>query len=388
METQAQREITDLEANHPGAPARANVIVDVPRARDYTVLIRGEPNNKGETVPRRFLEVISPDPKKRPTWTEGSGRIELAKAIADPKNPLTSRVLVNRLWQQHFGVGFVNTPDDLGVMSSVPTHPELLDWLSSKFVQSGWSIKQLQRTIMLSSTYQQSGEANPTAVSVDPDNKLLWRSNLRRLDFEEIYDSILAISGTLDLTVGGKSVAPSSEAFGQRRSLYTFMDRRNPPELFTQFDFPNPDTPSGKRYDTTVPQQALFLMNSPLVVETARKLTHRPEFAELKTDQDRVSSLYLAIFQRPPSQKEVALGVSYVRANPAGKALEVAEPVAFKNAREKAKEKRQAQNVAAKKGRYGDQRPIGSNIENQGPEDAWTKLAHALFQTNEAMFVN
>ncbi|WP_438481466.1 DUF1553 domain-containing protein [Oleiharenicola lentus] len=387
-ETQLQRSITDLETSHPGAPARANVVVDVPRSRDYAVLVRGEPQNKGDMVPRRFLEILSPDPKKRPTWNEGSGRIQLAKAITDPKNPLTARVMVNRIWQQHFGEGFVNTPDDLGTMSSAPVHPELLDWLATKFVSSGWSLKQLHRTIMLSSTYQQSGDANPTAIAADPDNKLLWRSNLRRLDFEEIYDAILAISGTLDFTVGGKSVPPSSEAFGQRRSLYTMMDRRNPPELFTQFDFPNPDMPSGKRYDTTVPQQALFLMNSPQVVETARKLTHRPEFTELKTDRERVSSLYLAIFQRPPSDQEVSLGVNYVRANPAGKALEIKESPAAKTAREKAREKRQAQLAAAKAGRYADQRPIGSNIDNQGPADAWTKLAHALFQTNEAVFVN
>jgi hypothetical protein len=183
---------------------------------------------------------------------------------------------------------------------------------------------------------------------------------------------------------------PSSDSFGTRRSLYTYIDRRNPPELLTQFDFPNPDTESGKRYETTVPQQALFLMNSPLVVETARKLTHRPEFAALDTDTNRVTSLYLAIFQRPPTEEEVALGVRYVRGNPAGKALDVPEPVAQKTAREKSIEDRKARQAALNpKIKYAaDQRPIGSNIMPAGPVDAWTKLAHALFQTNEAMFVN
>ncbi len=385
-----QREIGDLELNHPGAPARANAVADVARAHDYPVLLRGEAQNKGDEVPRRFLEVLSPDPAHRPAWTHGSGRVELARAITDPKNPLAARVLVNRLWQQHFGAGFVNTPDDLGNMSSPPTHPELLDWLAAGFVESGWSIKQLQRTIVLSSTYQQGADANPAAVAADPQNRLLWRANLRRLDFEELYDSLLAIAGTLDRTVGGRSVMTSSDAFGTRRSLYTYIDRRNPPELLTQFDFPNPDTPTGRRYDTTVPQQALFLMNSPLVIETARKLTHRPEFAELGRDEDRVTSLYLAIFQRPPTAEEVALGVRYVRANPAGKALELPEPPAQKSARAKAQEERRARQAAANpNAKYAaDARPVGANITYGGPEDTWTKLAHALFQTNETMFIN
>ena len=385
-----QRELGDLEIEHPGAPARANVAIDAARCRDYTVLVRGEPQNKGEPVPRRFLEVLSTDPKHRAEWTKGSGRLELAHAIADPKNPLTARVLVNRLWQQHFGAGFVNTPDDLGNMSSPPTNPDLLDWLAAQFVESGWSIKQLQRTLVLSSTYQETSAPNAAAAAQDPTNQLLWRPNLRRLDFEEVYDSLLAIAGTLDPSVGGKSIMPASDSFGTRRSIYTYVDRRNPPELLTQFDFPNPDTPSGKRYDTTVPQQALFLMNSPLVVETARKLTHRPGFVDLPRDEDRVTSLYLAIFQRPPTAQEVELGVLYVRANPAGTGLAVPETPVAKSKREHAQEERRARQAASNpKAKYAaDQRPVGSNIANGGPEDTWTKLAHALFQTNEAMFIN
>jgi mono/diheme cytochrome c family protein len=390
-EGRLQRELGDLEMNHPGAPARANVLNDAPRSRDYPVLIRGEAQNKGDVVPRRFLEILSADPKKRPEWHEGSGRLQLAQAIADPKNPLTARVLVNRVWQQHFGEGFVATPDDLGNMSSPPTHPELLDWLASRFVESGWSIKQLHRLILLSSTYQLSGAANPDPryAEIDPTNKLLWRANLRRLEFEAMYDAIIAISGTLDPKLGGKPITPSSDSFGKRRALYTYIDRRNPPELLTQFDFPNPDVPSGKRYTTLVPQQALFLMNSPLVIETARQLTHRPEFAKLSTDRERVTSLYLAIFQRPPTEKEVDLGLQYIRQNPAGTGLEVPETPAVKNAREQRRAQRLAdQGAQNAKGRNADQRLIGSSSQYGGPEDAWTKLAHALFQTNEAMFVN
>jgi hypothetical protein len=389
-EGQLQREIVNLEINHPGAPTRAHVLKDVPKSRDYPVLIRGEVGNTGDLVPRRFLEILSTDPKNRVAWKKGSGRLELAQAIADPKNPMTARVLVNRIWQQHFGAGFVGTPDDLGNMGGIPSHPELLDWLAAQFIESGWSVKQLHRTLLLTSTYQQSSQANPSALAADPDNRLLWRFALRRLDFEEIYDSLLAISGILDRTIGGKPITPASDQFGKRRALYFMIDRRNPPELLTQFDFPNPDTPTGKRFDTTVPQQALFLMNSPLVVETARKLTHRSAFELLERDEERVASLYLAIFQREPTADVIHLAVRYVRANPSGTSLEPpAEPPAMKTARERQREQRQAQRARLQGGRPGgDQRPIGATIEHGGPVDAWTKLAHALFQTNEAMFVN
>ena len=392
-EQKLQREIGDLESNHPGSPARANAITDVPRSRDYPVLNRGEATNKGPVVPRRFLEILSPDPKNRPEWHEGSGRLQLAQSIADPKNPMTARVLVNRVWQQHFGAGFVATPDDLGNMSSPPTHPELLDYLSARFVQGGWSIKNLHRLIVLSATYQQSSANNPKYAEQDPNNQYLWRANLRRLDFEQLHDSLLAIAGTLEPKLGGKSVPMGTEEFATRRAVYTYIDRRNPPELLTQFDFPNPDLPSGRRYETIVPAQALFLMNSPLVVETARKLTHRPEFADLRNDQARVTSLYLAIYQRPPSEQEVSIGVRYVKSNPAGLALDLPVPPAMARAEENRKQQRQAQRAAMMAGMKNggmDNRPPGGFAmgENRAPLDAWTKLAHALFQTNEAIFLN
>ena len=392
-ETKVQRDIGDLDSSHPGAPARANVVTDVPRSRDYPVLVRGEAQNKGPVVPRRFLEILSPDPKNRPEWHEGSGRLQLALSIANPKNPMTARVLVNRVWQQHFGAGFVATPDDLGNMSSPPTHPELLDYLASRFVEGGWSIKNLHRLIVLSATYQQSTANNEKYAEQDPHNQYLWRANLRRLDFEQLHDSLLAIAGTLQPVLGGRSVPMGTEDFATRRAVYTYIDRRNPPELLTQFDFPNPDVPSGRRYETIVPAQALFLMNSPLVVETARKLTHRPEFADLKSDQERVTSLYLAIYQRPPSEQEIALGVRYVKANPTGRALEVPVAPAVADAQSAKRKQRIAERVAAmansKKGGMDNRPPGGIALnESRAPVDAWTKLAHALFQTNEAIFLN
>jgi hypothetical protein len=356
------------------------------KPRDYPVLLRGEAGNRGDLVPRRFLEILSPDPKKRPEWKDGSGRLQLALAIADPKNPLTARVFVNRMWQQHWGVGFVETPDDLGNMSSTPTHPELLDWLAATFVENKWSIKSLHRTIVLSSAYQQSGLTNPVYAEKDPNNKLLWRFNLRRMDFEELHDSLLAITGELNLTYGGKPIAISTDDFAKRRSIYTMIDRANPPELLTQFDFPSPDVASGRRYETLVPQQALFLMNSPMVIETARKLVDRPAFAELKNDEERVVLLYLAIFQRWPTKQEVELGLQYVKSNPTGTNLALTSEMAAPQI--KARDAR----IAAKKSKAPKQQAkfntqVGGIYDNR-PLDAWTKLAHALFQSNEAMFYN
>ncbi len=397
-EGELSREINDLEINHPGSPARANALYDVARVTpgrrsiDYPVLLRGEAGNRGEIVPRRFLEILSPDPKKRAEWHEGSGRLQLAKAIADPKNPLTARVMVNRLWQQHWGAGFVETPDDLGNMSSAPTHPELLDWLAATFVENKWSLKSIHRLIVTSAAYQQSSLNNPKFAEQDPNNKLLWRYNLRRMDFEELHDSLLAITGNLDLTYGGKPVAISSDGFAHRRAIYTIIDRTNPPELLTQFDFPNPDVPSGRRYETLVPQQALFLMNSPMVIETARKLVDRPAFAELKDDPQRVTLLYLAIFQRWPTAREVELGLKYVQSNPTGTAVALAssEPASQPSPRDQARtaKKKMAEMAAGKKGGGRFNTQVGGVYENSKPLDAWTKLAHALFQSNEAIFYN
>ena len=379
MERELQRDLTSLEIEHPGAPARANAVEDVQRPRDYPVLLRGEANNKGDIVPRRFLEVVSPDPKRRPEWREGSGRWQLALAIADAKNPLTARVLVNRIWQQHWGRGFVDTPDDLGNMSSPPTHPELLDWLAATFIENKWSLKALHKMIVMSSAYRQSSANNALHAEIDPYNRLLWRYNLRRMEFEELHDSLLAITGELDRKYGGKPVQIGAQGFAKRRAVYTMIDRTNTPELLTQFDFPSPDVVTGRRYETTVPQQALFLMNSPMIIETARKLVDRPAFAELQTDEERVTLLYLAIFQRWPTRREVDLGAEYVKRNPAGTEVVLSsdQPPVKTASKKKA--------VAPKQqGKFSTQ--IGGVYENKTPLDAWAKLAHALFQSNEATF--
>ena len=376
------RQHGDLETKHPGVPAKANVILDSSKPKDSPLFIRGEADNKGEIVPRRFLEILTGP--NRPVYRTGSGRLELAQAIASPQNPMTSRVLVNRVWMHHFGDGFVSTPDDFGNMASPPTHPKLLDYLSSKFMAEGWSIKKLHREIMLSAVYQQTSATNPRYAEMDPENDLLWRANVRRLDFESLRDSILGISGSLDRTMGGKPVDLGAEPYTTRRSVYGYIDRRNMPEVLTQFDFANPDAPTGKRHETIVPQQALFMMNSPLVAEQARKLVHRPEFEGLSKEEDRVRALYLAIFQRPPTPSEVKLAMEFVDGTPKG----VDRPdAAVQVAQLRPKEMMKGKD-ARKAAKNGQNSPQASGMRPRAPLGAWEKLAHALFQTNEASFIN
>jgi len=386
----ANKEIADLECS-PAAPPKAGVLVDVAAPKDFPVLVRGEAQNKGPVVPRHFLSILSPDPKHPIPFRNGSGRMDLARAIASPDNPITARVLVNRVWQQHFGTGFVPTPDDLGNQSAPPTDPELLDYLAARFVEGGWSIKRLQRLIMLSGVYQESSAADPRYAETDPDDRLQWRFGTRPLDFEEIHDSILAIAGTIDLTMGGRPVPIGSEGFATRRAVYAFIDRRNPAEILTQFNFPNPSVPTGRRFLTQVPQQQLFLMNSPLVIETARKLTHSPEFLSQTTDELRVATLYLALFQRPVTPAESALCLRYVESNPGGTSTEAAQTAqserASQFAERQAKMAQAAERNVRRKNTFQVE-PGAEAFRSRAPLDAWTKLAHGLFQTDEAMFLN
>jgi Protein of unknown function (DUF1549)/Protein of unknown function (DUF1553)/Planctomycete cytochrome C len=387
----ANKALADLEYL-PAAPPKADVLVDVRYPKDYPILLRGEAGSKGPMVTRHFLSILSPDPKNPIPFVHGSGRLELARAIASPSNPMTARVLVNRVWQQHFGTGFVSTPDDLGNQSAPPNDPELLDYLSAQFMQQGWSIKKIQRMIMLSSAYQESSASNPAYVDKDPDNKLQWRYNIHQLDFEQMHDSILAIAGTIDMTMGGRPVPIGSEGFASRRAVYAFIDRRNPAEILTQFNFPNPSVPTGKRFLTQVPQQQLFLMNSPLVIETARKLVHSPDFMSMSTDELRVASLYVSLFQRPPTPQETALCLKYVESNPGGTSLDTPAETAQSERMSEVAERQAklAANVADNLRRKNAPQvePGAGAFKSRAPLDAWTKLAHGLFQTNEAMFLN
>jgi mono/diheme cytochrome c family protein len=305
-----RNKIAALSWKHPGVPLRAMAMVDIPKPHNSPVFIRGNPGNKGPQVPRRFLEVLSAEAPA--PFTNGSGRLELARAIASADNPLTARVFVNRVWLHHFGAGLVNTPGDFGVRTEAPVQRELLDYLAATFMENGWSAKQLHRLIVLSATYQQSSDASAKNIAADPENHYLHHMNRRRLDFESLRDTLLAVSGKLDLQVGGLPVDLGAEPAPTRRTVYALIDRQNLPGVFRTFDFANPDVSNQGRFYTTVPQQALALMNSPFVLEQAQQLVKRNEITKAKNDTARVRALYDLILQRPAESAELRLAEKFL----------------------------------------------------------------------------
>ena len=311
-----------LALAYEGAPPRAQSVEDVPEPQPGHVLRRGNPANRGEEVKPQFLRILAGD-ARRP-FADGSGRLDLARAIADSKNPLTARVIVNRVWQHHFGAGIVRTPSDFGTRGERPTHPELLDHLARGFIDGGWSLKALHRRIMLSRAYRQSSSPEAgggrNAAEIDPENRLLWKMNRRRLDFEELRDSLLAAGGGLDRRLGGLPESAIAWPYGRRRTLYSFIDRALVPNDFRIFDFASPDAHSPQRHLTTVPQQALLMMNSPFVISQAQALLARPEIAGERDARRRVQRLYRLLFGRAPAAEELAAGLAFVRdeANDAG----------------------------------------------------------------------
>jgi hypothetical protein len=238
----------------------------------------------------------------------------LARAVIDPANPLTARVIVNRVWMHHFGAGLVRTPSDFGFRGDLPTHPELLDYLAVKFIESGWSLKNLHRMIMTSAAYKQSSADSEAARKIDPENTLLWRMNRRRLDIESIRDSMLAAAGRLDLTMGGLPFPLIAEPSVPRRTVYGFIERGRIPALLNAFDFASPDQHAPMRLVTTVPQQALFFLNSPFMAEQARHVAARVESVG-GSPEDRVRNFYRFVFGRAPELWELKAGLAYVSAS-------------------------------------------------------------------------
>jgi hypothetical protein len=300
--------ISKLAATHPGAPPRAHILKDKVRLVEPYIYRRGARGNRGPGVPRQFLEHLS---KQRKPFSRGSGRRELAEAIVAPDNPLTSRVLVNRVWAHHFGKGLVQTPSDFGLRAQTPSHPRLLDWLSLRFMKEGWSIKKLHRWIMLSATYQQAGNDRPECMGDDPDNRFLWKMNRQRISFEALRDTILQASGQLDFSLGGRSVKIDVHPTPRRRTLYGFIDRQNLPATFRVFDFANPDTHCPERYENIVPQQALFLMNSPFIADQSQKFSMLTA-ERAPAGQARVKVLYQILFQRNPEPVEIADALKFI----------------------------------------------------------------------------
>ena len=270
------------------------------------VHIRGNADNLGDEAPRRFMEVLctsEPVP-----FQQGSGRLELAAAIASPDNPLTGRVIVNRLWQQHFGRGLGRTASNFGVLGERPSHPELLDWLAAELVGGKWELKRIQRRLVSSATYRQE---SATTDSFDPDNRLLGRMSRRRLEVEAWRDAMLAVTGRLDGTIGGPSLDLAS-AENRRRTLYGAISRHELNDLLRLFDFPDPNATAEQRPTTTVPLQQLFVLNSEFMAASAKALATRLAAEHATDDATRVQRAFEMVYARRASEQEVALALKYV----------------------------------------------------------------------------
>ncbi len=321
-------------------------------ARNVRLHRSGSHKNLGDEVPRGFLSALNGK-----AFTQGSGRAELADAIADPANPLTARVFVNRVWKHHFGEGLVRTTDNFGSTGERPSHPELLDTLAARFVAAGWPIKQLHREIVLSAAYRQSSRAEPRADMADPENRLLHRMPVRRLEGEAVRDAILAVSGSLDRTSLGPSVPPHISEYQDgrgkpptgpldgngRRTVYIGVRRNFLPPILTAFDYPPTVTTVGRRGSSTVPAQALILMNNDFVRKQAAQWSERA--AALAPDpRARLEAMFLTAFGRPAEPGEIDDSLSFLEKQRAG-------------------------------------------YTENGSALAWADLAHSLFNSKEFLFI-
>ena len=300
--------INDVNAVHPGAPARAMVVKEAPRPYQPVVFERGEASRRGASVDRRFLTLFG-----GLKFEEGSGRKGLAESVASSDNPLTARVHVNRVWMHLFGESLVESPGDFGLQTPAPEQLKVLDSLAAEFIANQWSTKKLIRSIVQSRTYRQASKPVAAYQERDPANKYYWRQNVRRLDFEAMRDSMLAASGKLDLTSGGRAVDITAPPYSGRRTVYAYVDRVNFDDMFATFDVPSPDQSAPERPETMVPQQALFSMNDPFAIHQAKAIAAHPAMhAPGVKGSDRVAWMYRQIFQRDPKPFEVAAGIGFL----------------------------------------------------------------------------
>ena len=316
--TEVVGELKKLRAAAPPPSPMYHGVADGGTA-DMAIAIRGDLRKPGAVVPRRFPEILSRQPRQ--SWTTGSGRLQLAEAMVSKENPLTARVMVNRLWQGHFGEPLVRTPGNFGTLGEKPTHPELLDWLAARFIESGWSIKALHKTIMLSATYRSASQNNETNFRSDGDNRFLWRMSPARLDVETWRDCVLAVTGELDPTMGGP---PAPDILSSsRRTLYAAVSRngdRFPSDAFLRlFDFPSARATVSERPVSTVPQQFLFLLNSPFMEARARAFAGRLQ-REVAGDAERINRAYELLYARTPEAAERELGLAFLAGDETGQA--------------------------------------------------------------------
>jgi hypothetical protein len=317
---------TELEALKKGSPAEPPLACGVAEDKsvEQHVFRRGDPAQRGDPVPKRFPAAVAGE--QQTPIREGSGRLELAHWIASGNNPLTARVMVNRIWQWHFGEGLVRTPSNFGRLGEAPAHPELLDWLSREFIASGWSLKAMHRRIMLSEAYQMSSQPTAEALDRDPDNRLWSRFLRRRLSVEEMRDAMMAVDGTLSLEIGGsyqkgqgtdkefaedrKTIDPDTIP---RRLVYLPLRRSNLPSLLNLFDFGDATTSSDGRAQTNIAPQALFMMNSPFVESRAGNLAR-----QLEPQPHGVRQAWWRVVGRAPSAGEIQAALEYVAGFPGG----------------------------------------------------------------------
>jgi hypothetical protein len=323
------QELDKLAVADANAPPRAMTLADSEQIREPHIFVRGNPRQPGDQVPRRFLKILSGD--DRQPFRHGAGRLELARAITAPENPLTARVMVNRIWMHHFGEPLVSTPSDFGARSDPPADPGLLDYLAWTFQHEGWSMKRLHRMIVLSSTYRQGSIAdvglriadlnsskqvnaespNPQSAIRNPQFRGFPR---RRLELESMRDTLLVISNRIDPTLYGRPVDVAGDPFNRRRTIYGLVDRQNLPGLYRAFDFANPDQSADRRPNTTTPQQALFGLNSPFLIEQAKGLAGRREVFAGDAVEDRIRALYRLVLARDPTAAEIAAGARFLEA--------------------------------------------------------------------------
>jgi hypothetical protein len=329
-------------------------VVEEPKIEDTQVHIRGSVHNLGDTVPRGFLSVATIG-RVLPLPSDSSGRRELAAWLAAADNPLTARVIVNRVWHWLFGAGLVRTTDNFGTTGETPSHPELLDDLAVRFVDDGWSIKRLVRQIVLSHAYRLASSDDRASRAIDPENRLLWRMNRRRLDAECIRDTILATSGQLQEAMGGPGFPTDLasdygyQQTGTRRSVYAPVFRNALPDLFEAFDFADPSMVVGRRNVSTVAPQALYLMNHPFVLEQSRHAARRllSETGASRDHPQRIERAYRLALGRPPGVQERRIALEFL--------VQSEDP--------------------------GDGGPAG-------PEEAWALLFQTLFATIDFRYVD
>ncbi|MBI4903593.1 MAG: DUF1553 domain-containing protein [Acidobacteria bacterium] len=320
-------ELAALKQSGPRQPPMACAVAEGDRV-DQRVFIRGSHEAKGDPVAKAFPAVLT---TQQPQITSGSGRLELARWLGSSGNPLTARVIVNRVWHWHFGQGIVRTPSNFGFTGEAPTHPELLDWLALQFAADGWSIKKLHRRIMLSSVYQLSSQPMESQRDRDPENRLITHFNRRRLEAEELRDALLSLDGSLDLTMGGtlqsgegtddfstKRLSFSPEE-SKRRTVYLPLRRSNVPTSLMLFDFGDATTTMELRNQTNIAPQALYLMNSPFVAARAETIA-KQLLTSAASDADRIRSAWLRIVNAPAAATDVDDALTFLRSYPRGNA--------------------------------------------------------------------